>query len=140
MCNPGFFYSFRWSAPSNIGCSPVSRFVFTDLLFLLLLLPYTNSKPLPNPTFTSDYNFTTLAVPSYDYIIVGGGTAGLLMASRLSANPSVSVAIIEAGGFYQDEGNISSIPIFDSLWVGKDIKDTNDILDWNFETVPQKVG
>lgn len=41
---------------------------------------------------------------SYDYVIVCGGTAGLTTASRLAENPNVTVAVIEAGGFYQLEG------------------------------------
>ena len=34
---------------------------------------------------------------SYDYIICGGGTAGLVLAARLSENPDISVGVIEAG-------------------------------------------
>jgi choline dehydrogenase len=43
---------------------------------------------------------------TYDYIIVGGGTAGLAIATRLAENKSNTVAVIEAGNFYQiDNGN-----------------------------------
>lgn len=37
-------------------------------------------------------------MPGFDYIIVGGGSAGCVLANRLSADPEVSVALIEAGG------------------------------------------
>ena len=77
---------------------------------------------------------------TFDYIVVGGGTAGLTIASRLASEPSISVAVIEAGGFYQaDDGNTSVVPGYCTLYSGTDPADTNPLVDWGFVTVPQAV-
>ena len=48
---------------------------------------------------------------TYDYVIVGGGTAGLALAVRLAEDTSLTVAVIEAGGFYEEDfGNNSVVP------------------------------
>lgn len=65
---------------------------------------------------------------SYDYIIVGGGTAGCILASRLSENPEVSVLLIEAGSTFSP---LSMVPFLTS----QQQKTPND---WKLETVSQK--
>ena len=78
---------------------------------------------------------------SFDYVVVGGGTAGLTIAARLAEDPSITVAVIEAGGFYEvDNGNISVIPGESSFFTGTSPEDTNPKIDWGFVTEPQAVG
>ena len=77
---------------------------------------------------------------TYDYIIVGGGTAGLAVASRLAENPHITVAVIEAGGFYEaDDGNISVVPGYCTVYAGTALNDTDPLVDWGFFTTPQTV-
>ena len=78
---------------------------------------------------------------TFDYVIVGGGTAGLTIASRLAAEPSISVAVVEAGGYYEaDDGNVSVVPGYCTRYAGTDPTDTNPLVDWGFETVAQTVS
>lgn len=75
---------------------------------------------------------------TFDFVIVGGGTAGLTIASRLAENHALSVAVIEAGGFYEvDSGNISVVPGYSTFYAGTDPNDTDPRIDWNFVTTPQ---
>lgn len=74
---------------------------------------------------------------TYDYIIVGGGTAGLVMAERLSEDPTVQVAVIEAGTFYELTDPLYKVPAEDGMFVGSRPQDTNPLVDWNFVTEPQ---
>ncbi|THZ63827.1 putative choline dehydrogenase [Aureobasidium pullulans] len=77
---------------------------------------------------------------SYDYIIVGGGTAGLTIATRLAQNGSLSVAVVEAGSFYElGNGNRSQIPYEDgdSSGTSPDLEGVNSLIDWSFVTTPQ---
>ncbi|KAH9875830.1 hypothetical protein IAQ61_003295 [Plenodomus lingam] len=75
---------------------------------------------------------------TYDYVVIGGGNSGLTVAARLAEDPAVSVAVVEAGSFYEIEnGNLSQIPAYDTSWSGKDPNDVNRV-DWGFVTEPQK--
>ncbi|KAI1412206.1 choline dehydrogenase [Hypoxylon sp. FL1857] len=75
---------------------------------------------------------------TYDFVIVGGGTAGLTLAARLSEDPETSVAVVEAGTYYQITNPlISSIPCCGISFAGSSPKDTNPGVDWSFVTAPQ---
>ena len=64
----------------------------------------------------------------YDYIIVGGGTAGCVLANRLSADPNTSVLLVEAGG--QDDYFRIDIPVGYLYTIG------NPRTDWCYTTEP----
>lgn len=73
-------------------------------------------------------------------MVVGGGTAGLVVATRLAEDASKSVAVIEAGTFYEiANSNLSQIPLFAPGGAGKSPLDTYPFVDWQFQTTPQAV-
>jgi choline dehydrogenase-like flavoprotein len=67
---------------------------------------------------------------SYDYVVVGGGTAGLVVAARLTENPSVTVGVIEAGQNRMDDKQISTPCLYPSL-IGR------PEYDWCMTSTPQ---
>ncbi|MCF6452157.1 GMC family oxidoreductase N-terminal domain-containing protein [Vibrio sp. MMG022] len=66
---------------------------------------------------------------SYDFIVVGGGSAGCVLASRLTEDPDVTVCLLEAGG--TDSSPFIHTP------VGVVAMMPTKINNWGFETVPQ---
>ncbi len=68
----------------------------------------------------------------FDYIIIGGGSAGSVLASRLSENPDTSVCLLEAGG------NGRSILVRAPAMVAAMVSGRPKINNWAFKTTPQK--
>lgn len=66
---------------------------------------------------------------NFDVLIVGGGTAGLAVASRLSEIPDLEVGVLEAGPYVEGDEDVEVPGRFGST-LGTD-------LDWKFETAPQ---
>lgn len=74
---------------------------------------------------------------TYDYVVVGGGTAGLAVAYRLAEDGTKSVAVVEAGGFYEQEnGNVSVVPAYclDYATNTEESAHTYPLVDWGFIT------
>lgn len=79
---------------------------------------------------TLTFAAATIGERTFDYVIIGGGTAGTVLANRLSENSSVSVALIEAGGSALDN------PLARTIYGNCPACDTP--LDWNYTTIPQQ--
>ncbi|XP_037562496.1 glucose dehydrogenase [FAD, quinone] isoform X2 [Dermacentor silvarum] len=105
----------RGAAPQNaVG-------LLLAMVNLVVHVPFTDLPEL------RDYKLGELR-KQYDYVIVGGGSAGCVIANRLSADPDVSVLLLEAGGL---ETASRQIPAIAGMIMGG-----HD--DWAYWTVPQK--
>lgn len=65
----------------------------------------------------------------FDYLVVGGGTAGLAVAARLTEDPDLTVGVLEAGPAVYNDVTVN-IPGCYGESLGAD-------LDWKFQTTPQ---
>jgi len=66
----------------------------------------------------------------YDYIIVGGGTSGLVVASRLTEDPAISVLVLEAGSNRVSDPRIAIPGLATSTYFDPEF-------DWCVTSVPQ---
>ncbi len=65
----------------------------------------------------------------FDFVVVGAGSAGCVLANRLSASGEHQVALIEAGPPKHRSFKIRAPGLYQTLWRGP--------LDWGFSTTPQ---
>jgi len=103
----------------------------TSIALTLVLVPFVNCGSYALPYIPA----------TYDYIVIGGGTAGLIIASQLAANSSISVAIIEARGLYENDNPPSIIPGHVAIQsTGWDPTDLEPLIKWGFVTTSQLVS
>ena len=103
--------------------------IYLFVFFLSYVIPLSLSTPM---------SLFPTSIP-YDYVIIGGGTAGLTLASRLSERSGLQIAIVEAGGHYEtDSGNNSVVPGYAGYGASTDASTANDtpLIDWGFVTAP----
>ncbi|KAJ6457713.1 alcohol oxidase [Mycena sanguinolenta] len=98
--------------------------LLTSVLILTLATTFCSSTILDN---VADLNKLNL---KFDFIVVGGGTSGNVVANRLSENPHNSVLVLEAG--------VSNAGILDIIVPFFTLRATPDtVVDWNYSTTAQ---
>lgn len=90
--------------------------------------------------FLTLWSCAITSAQTFDYVIVGGGPAGLTVANRLTENSSITVAVVEAGTFPEDVlGNVTQAPGYVGvLSSAPEVYDAN--IEWGFMTTPQPVS
>ncbi|KAG2001997.1 aryl-alcohol oxidase, variant 2 [Coprinopsis cinerea AmutBmut pab1-1] len=106
--------------------TPVSLVMFLRVLPLSLLVV---ALFLLVPTSSLITDTLPRSLPRFDFIIAGGGNAGLVLANRLTENPRWNVLVIEAGPTHETIPNI--------LVPGISAVAPNTSWDWNYTSTPQ---
>ncbi|KAA1097239.1 hypothetical protein PGT21_028321 [Puccinia graminis f. sp. tritici] len=120
-----------------------------SILMMLALMALMRANPL-TAAHVEHRRFDIPTIPiigslfegkSFDYIIVGAGTAGMTIAARLSEDSNVRVAVVEAGIDYAlsiINKPLVDVPGSDTIGCGGSQGDAlNDAVDWLFKTTPQ---
>ena len=104
----------------QVACSVLFTLLHVVVIAMAAAIP-SDGKPLArNETF--------------EYIVVGGGTAGNVVATRL-AQHGFRVALVEAGGLYQVQ-SLESFPAAATLYIGTS-PHVRSAIDWGFVTEDQ---
>ena len=77
-----------------------------------------------------DTSLTAGLAEEYDFVIIGGGTAGLVVASRLTEDPDLRVLVIEAGQNRLKDPRVTIPGLALSTY-------SDPQYDWNFVSTPQ---
>ena len=103
-------------------------YLFTIFVVNMLISP---AYALPAYCFTAFFFSLSNATPTdeFDFVIIGGGTAGLTVANRLTELPYITVAVIEAGDKVFNNPNVTDPDKF-TVALGTPI-------DWQYESTNQ---
>ena len=88
------------------------------------------ADPEQHETAMKNTSSTEDLLEKYDYIIIGGGTAGLAVAARLTEDPKVEVLVLEAGANHMENPRVTIPGLSLSTW-------SDPELDYCFKTIPQ---
>ncbi|CAO1637997.1 unnamed protein product [Sympodiomycopsis kandeliae] len=98
---------------------------------LLCAFAYTSTSAAPNPFVDpTPVSAAQIAGKTYDFVIIGGGTAGLTVATRLSELNNVTIAVLEAGDSHLGD-EVVEMPGKMGYPLG------NTHYDWSYQTAPQ---
>nr|CAD7585939.1 unnamed protein product [Timema genevievae] len=119
---PGAAWNPSCIAAAGTGVSGIGAVLFTNLITTLLDAQHNLGRPEIYPDDVDVFRY------EYDFIVIGGGSAGAVVTSRLSEEKDWNVLLIEAGG---DPPLASDVPyLFPTL--------QKTDLDWQYKTEPQK--